>query len=272
MLIDNHLDANKGKMKGYLYLEDVFGFCKTFKKLSKNLGSVITFKTTNLQDIIYTSMGDDIYVTINSLYLYIPNLIPSVSTRLMFNEATQNTYKISFDEWYTERRIILDLLVQHDIGSAQNVVQPKYMICAHQTNLKTTTPDKQINIAIIDNMDLRKFYDEIDGLRYPRDSVLINYEKNDFIQQYIDLKIFYREYIGEPILNPFLSYRDMKTKYPIEIVELRHQYDHITPKKIQLFHEYGTDPDNARLFIILIRGRKIELISDGNRLIEIKII
>ena len=49
----------------------------------------------------------------------------------------------------------------------------------------------------------------------------------------------------------------MKTKYPIEIIDLKHQSDHITPKKIQLFHEYGTDPDNARLFLILIRRREI---------------
>ena len=81
MLIDNHLDANIGKIKGYLYLEDIFGFCKNFKKVTKNLGSVITFKTANLQDIIYTSMADDINVTINSLYLYLPNLIPSVETK-----------------------------------------------------------------------------------------------------------------------------------------------------------------------------------------------
>ena len=31
MLIDNHTDPNKGKLKGYLYLEGIFGFCKTFK-------------------------------------------------------------------------------------------------------------------------------------------------------------------------------------------------------------------------------------------------
>ena len=30
MLINNYTDANKGKIKGYLYLEDIFGFCKTF--------------------------------------------------------------------------------------------------------------------------------------------------------------------------------------------------------------------------------------------------
>ena len=121
-------------------------------------------------------------------------------------------------------------------------------------------------------MDIRKYYVEIDGQRYPRDSVLINYEENDYIHQYKDFKLFWKEYIGEPILNPLISYPDLKTKYPIEIIDLRHQSDHITPKKIQLFHEHGTDLDNARLFLILIRRREIELISDGNKLIEGKVI
>ena len=139
------------------------------------------------------------------------------------------------------------------------------MICAHQTSLRTITPDKKFNTAIFDNMDLRKYYVEIDGQRYPRDSVLINFEENDYIQQYKDLKLFFEDYIGEPMFNPIISYPDMKPKYPIES-------DHITPKKIQQFHEYGTDPDNARLFVILIRRREIELVSDGNKLIEVQVI
>ena len=103
MLFNNHTDVNKGKIKGYLYLEDIFGFCKTFKKVTKNLGFHPTFKTNELQDIIYTSMTDDINVTIHNLYLCVPNLIPSVETQVIFNEATQNKYKIFYDEWFTER-------------------------------------------------------------------------------------------------------------------------------------------------------------------------
>ena len=64
----------------------------------------------------------------------------------------------------------------------------------------------------------------------------------------------------------------MKTKYPIEIKELRHQPDHKTPKKTQLFQECSTDPNNARLFLLLIRRREKELISDGTKLIEVKVI
>ena len=142
MLIDNHTDANKSKIKGQLHLEDIFGFCKTFRKVIKNLGFHVTFKTNDLQDVIYTSKDDDISVTINSLYLYIPNLKPSVETQLMFNEATQNNYKISFDEWYTERRVISDMIFQPDIGLAQHVNSPKNLTCTHQTKDRTNAPYK----------------------------------------------------------------------------------------------------------------------------------
>ena len=272
MLINNHTDANKGKLKGYRYLDDIFGFCKSFKRVTKNLGFHLTFETIDLQDIICKSMTVDINVTINNLYLYVPNLIPSVETQVMFNEATQNNYRIFYDEWFTERRIISDTMTQLDIGSSQNVQSPKYLIGAHQTKDRIDGAISTKNVAIFDNLDLRKYYNEIDGQRYPRDSSLMNYEQNDYIEQYKELKLFFKEYIGEQLMSPFITYPDMKTKYPIEIIVLRHQADQITPEKIQLFLEYSADPENASFFLKLITRREIELLSDGSKLVEIKII
>ena len=83
------------------------------------------FETNDLQNIIYTSMADDINATNNNLYLYVPNLIPSVETQKKFNEATQNNYKISYDDKFTERRVISDTITQLDIGSSQQVSSPK---------------------------------------------------------------------------------------------------------------------------------------------------
>ena len=41
ILINNHaVEANKGKIKGHLALEHIFAFCKTFKKITKNLVSI----------------------------------------------------------------------------------------------------------------------------------------------------------------------------------------------------------------------------------------
>ena len=206
------------------------------------------------------------------MYRYVPKLIPSVETQVMFNEATQNKYKISYDEWFTERRIISDTITQLDIGSSQKVQGPKRLIGAHQTKDRIDGAISTKNVSIFDNLDLRKNYIEIDGQRYPRDSSLMNYEQIDYIEQYKDLKLFFKEHIGEQLMSPFISYPDMKTKYSIEVIDLRHQSDHITHKKFQRFLEYGGDPENATFFLILLRQREIALISDGNKLIEVKVI
>ena len=203
-LTNSHTDANKDKIKGYLYLEDIFGFCKTFKKVTKNMGFHLTFKINELQNIIYSSMADDINVTINNLYVYVPNLIPNVETQVMFNESTQNIYKTNFDEWYTERRVISDTITKMDIGTSQHVNSPKYLIGAHQTRTRADTAKKN-KIAIFDNLNLQKNYVEIDSVRYPQDSVLVNYEQNNYLEPYKDLKLFFKEYNGEELMSPFIS-------------------------------------------------------------------
>ena len=53
-------------------------------------------------------------------------------------------------------------------------------------------------------------------------------KKIDYIEQYKDLKLFFTEYFGEQLMSPFKSYPDMKTKYPIQKIDLRRQSDHKT--------------------------------------------
>ena len=104
-------------------------------------------------------MTDDINVSINIFYLYVPNLVPSVETQVMFNEATQNNYKILYDEWFTERRIKSDVITQLDIGSSQNVQSPNYLIGAHQTRDKVLPYQLKMSlysiILIFENIILR---------------------------------------------------------------------------------------------------------------------
>ena len=179
MLINNHDLANKGKIKAQLALKHFFGFCKSFKKITKDLGFHITLRTADLQNIIFTSIGDNNNVTFNSLYSFVPTLIPNTETQLMFIESIQNNYRLFFDDWYSERRVVCDTITQIDIGSAQSVNSPKYLIASHQTAARLNFPDKSLNISRFDTLNVRKYFVEIDSFRYPRDGVLINYGEND---------------------------------------------------------------------------------------------
>ena len=60
--------------------------------------------------------------------------------------------------------------------------------------------------------------------------------------------------------------------YPIQITDLRHQVDHLTPMRIQLFEEFDDDPAMERLFVILARHRQVEMISNGIEIVEVKVI
>ena len=97
-LINSHsAEVSRGKVRGQLPLEHIFGFLKLFKKITKNFRFHLTFKTTDLQDIIFTTMANHINVTINSVYLYVPILIPNSDTQVMFNESIKNNCTITYD-------------------------------------------------------------------------------------------------------------------------------------------------------------------------------
>ena len=273
MIISNYADeVNKGKIKGQLPLGHKFGFFKSFKKLTKNLGFHLTFKMNDLQDIIFTTITTDIDVTLNSLYLNVPILNRNSQPQLMLNEAIMNNYTITFDSWYTERIFSNDgRELQVDIASAQHINSPKILISAFQTNVRTT-PSKARNPAIFDTNHVMNKFVEIDGVCFNKVGVLTIFAENSFLDQYRDSKLFRKEYVDEEFLQPYKSYRETKHLYPIQVTDFRHQVNHFTPKKIQFFEEFDDDLNVERLFIILVRHRQVEMISDGNKIVEVKVI
>ena len=101
---------------------------------------------------------------------------------------------------------------------------------------------------------------------------MINYEEKNYLGPYRNLKFFYKEYVGEQLLSPIISYDKMKTYYPIQITDLRFEVDHISPKKIRRFGEYDGNPTNTILYIIVIKHREIKTISDGNKIISVEVV
>ena len=190
----------------------------------------------------------------------------------MFNESIESSFTLSFDSWTSDRKTVnIQLEDQVYIGRAQNINSPDYLIVAHQTADRIGVPNIN-SIPVFDTLDVRKYFVDIDGVRYPRDALSIDYASNDYVDQYGDLEFFYKKYVGEELLCAFIDYTDMKNIYPIKVIDLRFQVDHINPKKIQLHQEYRDATANARLFMILIRHREIKMLSDGNKITEVTVL
>ena len=214
-------------------------------------------------------------MTINSIYLYIPSLVPSAEQQQVFNEAIRENFTLSLDAWVTDRKPVnTGNEYQLDIRSASNINIPLYLIVAHQKTQRynPARPINQFDNAVFDDVNVERYFVEIDGVRYPKDPVETNFSDNKYLDQYRDLKLFYKEYNGETLLHPFISYLDMKTFYPIQVIDLRFQIDYVTPKKIRLFEEYEEAPENTNLYVILIKHREVNMVSDGNKITGIELI
>ena len=210
IFITNHTEANRGVIRGQLPLEYFSGFCRSLKKKSKGLGFGLDLRTSNRKrDILNTTLEDEyVNVTSNSISLFIPQIIPSPETQLYFNESFSKTFTISCEFWTTDRKpndTARDFQV--DISSASNINSPLYLIAAHQ---KTQRPDpanpanklsnNRFNNAIFDHSEVKKYYWEIHGVRYSKNPIMVNFEEKNYLDQYSDLKLFYKEYVAEQLI------------------------------------------------------------------------
>ena len=174
----NNLDptANKSKIEGRLPLEHIFGFSSAFKRKTKHLGFHLTFKTADLQDIFYTTLGGDIKVNFANLSLCVPIIIFDAQTQIMFNDSNKKSFTLSFSSWSTARKTVdTHLDYQVDIGSAQKTNSPKYLVVAHQTGDRIQAPNKSRKTAVFHSLNVRNFHVDIDAIRYPRERI-----SNDF--------------------------------------------------------------------------------------------
>ena len=161
MLINSHTNEDiRGKKRADLPFELVFGFAETFRKITKGLAFELQLKTSaEKQNIIYTTLGgNDIIVTINSKYLFIPSLIPSPEQQQQFEESIRQNFTLSFDLWVYDRKPVnTGNEYQLDIGSASNINAPFYLIAAHQKTQRDSParPPNQFNNAVFDNVDVK---------------------------------------------------------------------------------------------------------------------
>ena len=199
--------------------------------------------------------------------MYIPTIIPSSQTQRNFNEAISERFTLLNEPWTFDRKPVNTAQeFQLDIGSANNINALLYLKAAHQKthqpDLANTHSNIRFNNAIF-HVFVKKIYNGIDRIRYPKNPIMTDYRENFYSNQYRDLKLFYDEYVGEELLFPIKTYK-METYHPIQINDLWFQVDYITPERIRLFEEYDETPTHTDLYVTLIEQREIKMISGEN--------
>ena len=120
----------------------------------------------------------------DKLYLYVPILIRDPGTQRMFIESMKNSFPLIFVSWTTGRKTVnTGRDYQLDIGSSSDINSPKFLTAAHQTDVRSGPSNKTNNIAIFDHFDVVKSFVETNGVSYPRDAIVYEYEKKSYLNQ-----------------------------------------------------------------------------------------
>ena len=92
------------------------------------------------------------------------------------NKSIKDCFTLCFDSWTTDKKVVTrGSENQNDIGSAVKVNSAKYLIAAQGTEIRTSFAIKANNVPVFDGRDIRKFSVELDGVRYPRESIDVEY-------------------------------------------------------------------------------------------------
>ena len=189
---------------------------------------------------------------------------------MKFNDSTKKIFTLSFDSWATDRKTVdTQLEKQVDKGSAQTTISPKILIVAHQTAARKGVPSKANNIAFYDTLNTGKI--SLTSTEWGiQEMVLLLVTRQMTISINIEiLSYFIKSMLGKNHLVLFIEYTDMKNIYPIQVVDLRFQFENVNPKELQLFEEYRGATNIARMFLRLNTHRKVKLISEGNKTTEV---
>ena len=85
---------------------------------------------------------------------------------------------------------------------------------------------------------------------------MIDHTENIYLNQKRNSKLFSKDYVGDQLLSPNISWDRMKTYYPTQRIDLRYHVVYVTPKYKRLFDEYDENPTNITLYDILIKHRE----------------
>ena len=78
---------------------------------------------------------------------------------------------------------------------------------------------------------MTKYFVEIDGVSFLKDKIETKNTELISLHQSRAFRLFCKENSGETLFSPFRSYLVLKTFCPIHFLDLRFQFDYITPKK-----------------------------------------
>ena len=278
----NELFNNKnieGKYHTRIYLKDVLGYAEHQEKATYGLGYRIIL-TRNTDNAVLNKDNTVVLgrVKINSLDWYVPHYTVDLEeyTKLM-TQIKKNTPTLLH---YVERSVFMkevntQNLWTFELGTQEGVNVPIWIFVAFQQSDRQN--DQNLNNDSFYRPPVSSAQCIIGTEKYPDSAILLNYEDDDYIQGYGQIKEAFRALTKDNILQPYTSEHDFRSSndgniigYNIYAFDIRYRKDFKSSHSIKVEFKFdGVVPAGIYGYALVLANRLISISSDGQRMFDL---
>ena len=217
-------------------------------------------------------------IKINAIEWYVPHYTPSMQQQIILSK--QILIKTPTEINYPERSVFMKQVNTQnfwtfELGTQERIIIPTWIFVAFQQNDRQH--DQNLNNDTFVRLPVISAQVVIGTERYPDSAILLNYDDDDYIQGYGQIKKAFRALTKDVILKPFITEDDFRSSnegnnigYNIYAFDIRYQknFENSQPVKV----EYKCSENIAAGiygYALVMTNRLASISSDGQRLFDL---
>ena len=196
-----------------IMLRYVFGFAEGREKVTYGLGYKLTLTSNKDEAVIDKVAGiADARIKTDHIHWYVPHYTPSMSQQAVMSEQILN--KTPTVLRYVERSVFMkevnnQNLWNFELGSQENMNVPIWIIIGFQQQDRQDS--QNLNNDTFCRLPVVSAQCVIGTENYPDTGILFNYNDDDYIQGYHQIKEAFIALTKDDVLQPYISEEDFRT-------------------------------------------------------------
>ena len=224
--------TQKGKYHIRIYLKDVFGFAEYQNKGTYGLGYKLTLTRNTNNAVLNKDNAINLgRIKINATEWYVPHYTPSLQQQSILSKQIIN--KTPTEIIYPERSVFMkEVNTQNfwtfELGTQEGINIPTWIFVCFQQNDRQH--DQNLNNDTFIRLPVISAQVIIGIERYPDNSILLNYDDDNYSQGYGQIKEAFKALTKDDILQTYITEHDFRSSndgndigYNIYAFDIRYQ-------------------------------------------------
>ncbi len=262
-----------GSFSFVVELENVFGFCEDYDKVTYGMRHKLTLVRKEDTDALYRDAGAGASkVVLSKIALMMPRVHPSDARKFELYKQIESKMKI--DCGFRMRQCCIAEIpgaattFDWRLGVKSSPEKPRHILIAFQ---KDKSGDQTKNIALFDHLQTVQISITLNDVKYPARDLIADFAKHRFMEYYKNFIDFTRDYYGlDPLtVVNFVDPLTYKEEFPIFYFDVSKQSERLTEGvvDIKVRMRFKEAPGiNAVAHALVISDRRMFFESDGRKM------